>query len=110
MSQDAGAYGEAVSGGARFLARLLRSAVTTSPAECHLMPVPRGALSDLKFVPLEHDLPPPGSVKVRAGSSCLVYMLIDTCTLGGNLAMRLRPFSKTLRCRYAVWALTSATC
>ena len=67
VTQDAGTYGEATSGGAHFLARLLRSAMTPAPAECHLMPVPRGALSDLKFVPLEHGLPPPGSVKVIAG-------------------------------------------
>ena len=74
VTQDAGAYGEAVSGGAHFLTRLLRSAVTTAPAECHLLPVPRGALSDLKFVPLEHDLPPPGSVKVRAGLVLLRFI------------------------------------
>ncbi len=89
MSQDAGAYGEAASGGAHFLARLLRSTMTSAPAECHLMPVPRGALADLKLVPLEHDLPPPGSVKVRAASFNLVYTLVDACRHGDDSAPRL---------------------
>ncbi len=89
VTQGAGAYGEAVSGGAHFLARLLRSAVTTAPAECHLMPVPRRALSNLKFVPLEHDMPPPGVVKVPAAPSCFKCMLVDACIHGGDSAERL---------------------
>ena len=71
--QDAGAYGEAVSGGAHYLARLLQSAVVAAPADCHLMPCPRGSLADLKIVPLEHDVPPPGCVKVHHSPPRLLH-------------------------------------
>ena len=76
VAQDAGAYGDAVIGGAHFLARLLRSTVRVAPTECHVMPWPRGSLSDLKLVPLEQDLPPPGSVKVLGPSQ--LWLLITT--------------------------------
>ena len=37
---------------------------TAESADCHYMPSPRGALENLKLVPLEKSLPGPGEVKV----------------------------------------------
>lgn len=63
--QDAGAFGEAAAGGARYLARLLRATSTASafPAG-RLMPCPSGSLADLKFVPLDKQDPGFGEIKV----------------------------------------------
>jgi hypothetical protein len=66
--QGAGAFGEAAAGGARYLARLLRSgsAASAFPGGGRLLPCPRGSLADLKFVPLNKHDPGPGEIKVLA--------------------------------------------
>ena len=128
LTQDAGAYGAAVNGGAHYLARLLRSAVTAQPAECHLMPCPRGSLSDLKFVPLEHDIPPPGSVKVHETAyllcsvQCTVPLLtatglpkhhgtnFATCWYVQRYQIRVLKRPHLLRCQCAPSGSTFGTC
>lgn len=64
--QGAGAFGEAAAGGARYLARLLRSASAASVfmGGGRLLPCPRGSLADLKFVPLDKQDPGAGKIKV----------------------------------------------
>jgi hypothetical protein len=62
---DNGPFGAAAAEGARYNARLVRSCARVQPPDCHLMPCPRGALSDLRMVPLDRAAPGPGEIKVR---------------------------------------------
>lgn len=66
---QADAFGSAEAGGLHYAARLLHSQVAVSLPDCHVMPCPRGALADLRLVPLPHAEPGPGEVK-----ACPVYL------------------------------------
>ena len=59
-----GPFEQGSGAGCAMQARLLRSATEAEPADCHYVPRPRGALENLKLVPLEKSLPGPGEVKV----------------------------------------------
>ncbi len=59
-----GPFGQGSGAGCAMQARLLRSTMTAESADCHYMPSPRGALENLKLVPLEKSLPGPREVKV----------------------------------------------
>lgn len=60
-----GAFGDAVCGGVQIQARLVRSSAHAHSPDCHIVPCPRGALSDLRAVPLDSASPGPGEIKVR---------------------------------------------
>lgn len=49
--------------------RLVRGSAHVRSPDCHLMPCPRGALSNLKALPLDSATPGPGEIKVRAAST-----------------------------------------
>ena len=51
-------------GGVRMAPRLLRSGMAMQPTDCALMPCPRGALGNLRFVPLHRQHPAAGEVQV----------------------------------------------
>ena len=53
-------------GGVRMAPRLLRSAAAVQPTDCALMPCPRGALGNLRFMPLHRQRPGHGEVQVTA--------------------------------------------
>ena len=59
------AFGDAVCGGVQMQARLVRSNAHARSPDCHIVPCPRGALSDLRAVPLDSASPGPGEIKVR---------------------------------------------
>lgn len=65
-----GAFGEAVAGGLQLQARLVRSSRHARSPDFHLMPCPRGALSNLKATPQDSSLPGAGEIKVHAHSVC----------------------------------------
>ena len=67
--EAADAFGSSAADGVQSVARLLRSALTVSPPDCHVMPCPRGALADLRMVPRPRAEPGPGEVKVRCKPS-----------------------------------------
>ena len=60
----ADAFGRAQAGGLLSVARLMRSRRRVEAPDCHVMPCPRGALADLRMVPLPRAEPGPGEVKV----------------------------------------------
>ena len=62
--QEAGPYGESLAGGALYVACLMRSAVASSFSNSHLLPCPRGSLSNLKQVVWDRATPRPGEIKV----------------------------------------------
>lgn len=58
-------YGSAAAGGSRYLPLMLPSAARSSPAPFQLLPQPRGALQNLRPVPLDASMPvPAGQVLV----------------------------------------------
>ena len=59
--------------GVRMAPRLLRSAAPAHPTDCALMPCPRGALGNLRFVPLHRQQPGHGEVQVTAQSTCTAF-------------------------------------
>ncbi len=56
--------------GVRMAPLLLRSAAAAHPTDCALMPCPRGALGNLRFVPLHRQQPGRGEVQVTAQTCC----------------------------------------
>ncbi len=56
--------------GVRMAPLLLRSAAAAHPTDCALMPCPRGALGNLRFVPLHRARPGRGEVQVTPQLSC----------------------------------------
>ncbi len=61
-----GPFGNGSGAGCTFQACLVRSTLSVEPAECHLMPCPRGALQNVKLVPLEERQIGPGDVKASS--------------------------------------------
>ena len=59
-------------GAVRMAPRLLRSMAAAQPSDCALMPCPRGAVGNLRFVPLHRQRPGRGEVQVTAQSLVLV--------------------------------------
>lgn len=103
--QGAGAFGEVVAGGSRFLARLLRSSAAGSgsaaPAGARLMPCPRGAFSGLRFVPHERQAPAAGEVKVRPSCIHCLHVCAGSAggaEVGGPRPTRLRMFRVSQVC------------
>ena len=59
-----GPFEQGSGAGCAIQARLLRSTTVAEPADCHYVPRPRGALENLRLVPMDKSLPGPGEVKV----------------------------------------------
>ena len=75
MDSSNGPFGQGSGAGCSLQARLLRSTVAAEPADCHYMPHPRGALENLRLVPMAKTLPGPGEVKV-----CLKTLWMRGCS------------------------------
>ena len=61
-----GPFGRGSGAGCAVQACLVRSALQVEPADCHLMPCPRGALENVRLMPLEEPHPGPGEVKASS--------------------------------------------
>jgi len=75
----ADAFGKALAGGLLSVARLLRSRRRVEAPDCHVMPCPRGALADLRMVPLPRAEPGPGEVKVALPDGHLALFCLWCC-------------------------------
>lgn len=64
VESKVGPFGHGYGSGYKMQAHLLRSALDIEPPDCHLIPHPRGALEDLKMMPMEKAHPGLGEVKV----------------------------------------------
>ena len=60
-----GVFGTSVGEGVQHKLRLLRTSAPLSRPDCHLLPMPRGSLADLKLVPLDPAQPGQGQIKVH---------------------------------------------
>ena len=61
-----GPFGRGSGAGCAVQACLVRSSLPVEPADCHLMPCPRGALENVRLMPLEEPQPGPGEVKASS--------------------------------------------